>query len=67
MLSRPFLPFRVRPLHENKVRPSPLQTSDILDALDEMKPFAVKAERRPMKATPLLVSGRQVRPLRLDR
>ena len=49
MFSRPFLPFRVRPLHENKVRPSPLQSSDILDALDEMKPFAVKAERRPMQ------------------
>lgn len=67
MFSRPFLPFRVRPLHENKVRPSPLQTSDILEALDEMKPFAVKAERRPMKATPLLVSGRPMRPQRLDR
>jgi hypothetical protein len=67
MLSRPFLPFRVRPLHENKVRPSPLQTADILDALDDLKPFAVKAERRPMKATPLLVSGRPPRPLRFER
>jgi hypothetical protein len=64
MFSRPFLPFRVRPLHETKVRPSPLRTADILDALDEMKPFAVKAERRAVKATPLLVSGRHVRALR---
>ncbi len=61
MFSRPFLPFRVRPLHQNKVRPSPLQTNDILDALDEMKPFAVKAERRPMKATPLLAAGNRRR------
>ena len=64
MFSRPFLPFRVRPLHEVKVRPSPPQTADLLDALDDMKPFAVKAERRPMKATPLLVAGRSVRAAR---
>lgn len=67
MFSRPFLPFRVRPLHETKVRPSPLQTADLLDALDEMKPFAVKAERRPVKATPLLVSARPVRAVRAER
>ena len=34
-------------------------TADILDALDTMKPFAVKAERRPVKATPQRVAGRQ--------
>jgi hypothetical protein len=67
MFSRPFLPFRVRPLHQNKVRPSPPQTADILDALDTMKPLAVKAERRPVKATPQRVAGRQARPLRDSR
>jgi hypothetical protein len=67
MFSRPFLPFRVRPLHEDKVRPSPLQTVDILDALDEMKPFAVKAERRPVRASPLLVPGRHARVARAER
>jgi hypothetical protein len=54
MFLKPFAPFRVRPVRETVVRRSPLQPADILDALDAMPPQAVKAVRRPVKASPVL-------------
>ncbi|MBA4133009.1 MAG: hypothetical protein C0519_16505 [Hyphomicrobium sp.] len=62
MFLKPFAPFRVRPVRETIVRRSPLQPADILDALDAMPPQAVKAVRRPVKASPVLGAAR-----RLDR
>ena len=58
MFNRPFLPFRVRPVREIKVRPSAPQAADILAAVETLKPVAVKAERRSMRATPVIGGGR---------
>lgn len=59
MFLRPFAPFRVRPLRETVVRRSPLQPADILDALDALPPQAVKAVRRPVKASPVLAASKR--------
>jgi hypothetical protein len=61
MFNRPFLPFRVRPVRENIIRRSPLQPAEILDALDDLEPLAVKAVRRPVKASPVLASAKRAR------
>jgi hypothetical protein len=61
MFTRPFLPFRIRPLRDVHVRRSPLQTADLIDVLDAAPPVAVKAVRRPMKASPVLAAGRRAR------
>lgn len=55
MLNRPLPPFRARPLHRVTVRRSPLMTFELIDLLDEMPEFAVKARRRPVRAKPVLV------------
>ena len=60
MFMKPFAPFRVRPVREVVVRRSPLQPVDILDALDTLPPQAVKAERRPVKASPVLAGPKRV-------
>jgi hypothetical protein len=61
MFMKPFAPFRVRPVRETVIRRSPLQPADILDALDALPPQAVRAVRRPVKASPVLAG-----PKRLD-
>ena len=59
MFMKPFAPFRVRPVRQTVVRRSPLQPADILDALEGLPPQAVKAERRPVKASPVLAGARR--------
>jgi hypothetical protein len=59
MFLKPFAPFRVRPVRATVVRRSPLQPADILDALDAMPPQAVKAVRRPVKASPVLAGSKR--------
>lgn len=59
MFSKPFAPFRVRPVRQTIVRRSPLQPADILDALDALPPQAVRATRRPVKASPVLAGSKR--------
>jgi hypothetical protein len=46
-------------MRETVVRRSPLQPADILDALDALPPQAVKAVRRPVKASPVLATSKR--------
>ena len=61
MFNRPFLPFRVRTVRETAIRRSPLQPTEILDALDHLEPLAVKAVRRSVKASPVLTVAKRAR------
>ncbi len=58
MFTRPFLPFRVRPLQTVKPRSATPQAIDILAALETIKPLSVKAERRTVKAAPVSATSR---------
>ena len=64
MLNRPFLPFRVRPIHTTKVRPAALQPAEILAAADALKPLSVKAERKPVKGPAVATAARTRVPVR---
>ena len=65
MLTRPFLPFRVRPIRDLKPRPAAaIQSADILAALDDLKPLSVKAERKPVKGSPVATAARPRVPVR---
>jgi hypothetical protein len=59
MFMKPFAPFRVRPVRQTVVRRSPLQPAEILDVLDALPPQAVKAVRRPVKASPVLAGAKR--------
>ena len=61
MFTRPFAPFRVRPVRETEIRRSPLQTADLAELLDGLEPVSVKAQRRPVKAQAILVTQPRVR------
>ncbi len=64
MLTRPFPPFRVRPIHTAKVRPAALQPAELLAAADDLKPLSVKAERRSIKAPAVATANRPRVPVR---
>jgi hypothetical protein len=64
MLNRPFLPFRVRPIHTAKVRPATLQPADLLAAAEDLKPLSVKAERRSIKGLAVATANRPRVPVR---
>lgn len=58
MFSRPFQPFRLRPLKSEGARP-PVRTVDVAAIADELQETSVKAERKSLKA------GRIAQPPRL--
>lgn len=64
MFTRPFLPFRVQPLRTPTARPAVTTPADIFSALATLKPLTVKAERRVVKAEPVVAASRNRPPVR---